>query len=198
MNLEKPDFIKRREEIIFQGKIIELVHETYFSNGKEITLEKGRRSPGTRLIIETPDGGFLISKEERPGFGLDYRLPGGKVFNSLVEYNEFLERSKNPSEILEKAKGAAIGEAQEEAGILPTEIEPFCISHCGGSFEWDLHYFIVKKYQEVGQNLEEHERIESMKVSKDVLLELIFSGKMQEDRSIAVLLKYLNKKNLLK
>jgi 8-oxo-dGTP pyrophosphatase MutT (NUDIX family) len=195
-NINSFEFIK--EEIKYKGKIIELVHETFLSNGKEINLEKGRRSPGTRLIIETPDGQFLISKEERPGLGLDFRLPGGKVFNSLNEYNEFLSLKKDDNEILERAKVAAINEAREEAGIDPIEMEEFCISSCGGSFEWDLYYFIVKKYNEVGQKLEEHEKIESVKISKDELIELALSGGIKEDRSVSVILKYLHKKGLLK
>src|SRR3989344_3426866 len=94
------------EKIVYQGKMIEIVQETVEVDGKEkvYVYEKGRRAPGVRLIIETPEGGFLISKEERPGVGLDYRLPGGKVFDSLVEYNEFLSNKKSEEEILEKAK----------------------------------------------------------------------------------------------
>ena len=177
--------------------MIEIVHETLFPNGKEIVLEKGRRAPGVRLIIETPDGEFLISKEERFGLGIDFRLPGGKVFDSLIEYNDFLVKQKDPKnqkEILEKVKVAVIREGMEEVGVKPIEMEFFCISKCGGSFEWDLYYFVIKKYEQVGQKLEEHEKIEVKKISKDELKELALSGKMKEDRSVAVILKYLNKK----
>jgi ADP-ribose pyrophosphatase YjhB (NUDIX family) len=184
----------KKEKIVYQGKMIEIVHEEVFVDGKEITLEKGRRAPGVRLIIETEDGGFLISKEERHGLGLDYRLPGGKVFDSLVEYNEFLSVPRESEEIHEKSRETAIKEGIEEAGIKPLELELFCVSNCGGSFEWDLYYFVVKKYEEVGQHLEEHEKIEITKVSMDELKELALSGKMKEDRSVAVLLRYLNQK----
>ncbi len=194
MDSGKTSFEFKGEKIKYQGEIMEVVQDTYFSNGKEFNFEKGRRSPGARLIIETPDSKFLISKEERPGLGLDYRLPGGKVFNSLSEFNEFLKLRKDPKEILEKAREAAINEAKEEAGINPIEMKEYCVSHCGGSFEWDLHYFIVKKYEEVGQNLEEHEKIEPIILSREELEEVIFSGKMKEDRSVAVLLKYLHNK----
>jgi len=185
----------KQEKIVYQGKMIEIVHETVFSNGKELVLEQGRRAPGVRLLIETPTGDFLISKEERHTIGLDYRLPGGKVFDSLVEYNEFLSRQKNPDEILEKVKEAATREGMEEAGIKPLEMELLLVSHCGGSFEWDLYYFIIKKYEEVGQKPEEHEKIESIKVSKAELFDLAVSGEMQEDRTVAVVLKYLYKKD---
>ncbi len=96
----------KNEKIIFQGKMIEVVHEIVSIDNKEVIYEKGRRAPGTRLIIETPDGGFLISKEERPGTGLDYRLPGGKVFDSLLEYNEFLSVGRKPEEIYESTGGS--------------------------------------------------------------------------------------------
>ena len=172
--------------------MIEVIHETFISNGKEIILEKGRRAPGVRLIIETPDGKFLISKEERPTIGMDYRLPGGKVFDSLIEYNEFILNNKE--NILERVKDAVVREGVEEAGIKALEMELICISHCGGSFDWDLYYFLIKKYEEVGQQLEEHEKIESVKVSKEELASLALSGEMKEDRSVAVLLKFLNKK----
>jgi len=178
------------EEIVFRGKMIEIVHETVSSNGKEIVLEKGRRAPGVRLIIETPDGEFLITKEQRFDKGLDYRLPGGKVFDSLLEYNNF---QKNAVEILSKAKETAIKEGMEEVGIKPKELELFCISKCGGSFDWDLYYFVVKKYDEVGQNLEEHEKIEVLKISREKLKKLALSNKMKEDRSVAVILRYLNR-----
>lgn len=170
--------------------MIEIVHETVSSNGKEFVLEHGRRAPGVRLIIETSDGEFLITKEERFDKGLDYRLPGGKVFDSLIEYNDF---KKNEVKILIKAKETAIKEGIEEVGIKPLEIELFYLSKCGGSFDWDLYYFIVKKYEEVGQHLEEHEKIEVVKISREKLKKLALSNKMKEDRSVAVILKYLNK-----
>jgi len=184
----------KNEKIVYQGKMIEIVHETLFPNGKEIVLEKGRRAPGVRLIIETTNGEFLISREERFGLGIDYRLPGGKVFDSYIEYNNFLSNKKDDKGILEKAKEACVKEGIEEAGIKPLEMELFTVSHCGGSFEWDLYYFVVKKYEEVGQNLEEHEKIEILKISREKLKELALSDKMKEDRSVAVILKYLLKK----
>ena len=117
----------------------------------------------------------------------------------LVPLDELLgliRKEFNPI-ILEKAKEAAIREGIEEAGIKPLEMEFISISRCGGSFEWDLYYFLVKKYEIVGQKLEEHEKIESIQVSRDELLQLALSGGMQEDRSVAVVLKYLYKKDLI-
>ncbi|MDQ5954165.1 MAG: ADP-ribose pyrophosphatase [Patescibacteria group bacterium] len=184
----------QNEKVVFQGKMIEVVHETIISNGKEIVLEKGRRAPGVRLIVEAPDGEYLITKEERHNIGLDYRIAGGKVFDSLIEYNDFLTNQKSEEEILIKAEQSMIREGIEEVGIKPTEYKLFCISKCGGSLDWDLYYFVISKYEEVGQKLEEHEKIEVVKVSVEKLKDLALSGAMAEDRSVAVILKYLNQK----
>lgn len=183
-----------KEKIVFQGKMIEIVQETALVNGKEKIYEKGRRAPGVRLIIETNDGEFLISEEDRKSIGIDYRLPGGKVFDSLVEYNEFLATNPTKEIFLEKAREAAIKEGEEEMGIKATELELFSISRCGGSFDWDLYYFIVKKYIETEQRLEDAEKIKVLKVSKEKLKEMAFGGQMAEDRSVGVLAKYFFKK----
>jgi len=187
------------EKVVYQGKIVELVQYPVVVNGQENIFEKARRSPGVRLIIETSDGGFILNKEKRHELGLkeDLRLPGGKVFNSLVLYNEFLSNQKDEKEIIEKAKKAAVKEAKEEAGIEPTEIEFLTISNCGATMEWDLYYFVVKKYKEVKQDLKETESMEILgivKVSREELKEKALSGEIQEDRSVAVILKYLNRK----
>lgn len=186
--------MNKNEKILFQGKMIEIVQETVEINGKEKVHEWGRRPPGVRLIIETLDGGFLISKEERHSIGTDFRLPGGKVFDSLKEYNEFLATNPTDEIILEKAREAAIKEGEEEMGIKATELELFSVSRCGGSFVWDLYYFVIKKYQNTQQRLQDAEKIEVVKVSKDKLKELAFGGGMAEDRSVAILAKYFYKK----
>jgi 8-oxo-dGTP pyrophosphatase MutT (NUDIX family) len=179
------------EKIVYQGKIIEVIEETVNSNGKELHLEKARRAPGVRLIIETPEGNFLLNKEKRHELeGTDFRLPGGKVFDRLKDYNDFL---KTGGDIIIKAKEAAELEALQEVGIQPVELEYLYTSHCGATIDWDLIYFVVKKYEKREQQLEEHEDIETVEVTREELKELALSGKMQEDRSVGMILKYLNK-----
>lgn len=188
------------EKIVYQGQIVELVEYPVEHNGKVMMFEKARRSPGVRIIIEASGGGFILNREKRHELGLeeDLRLPGGKLFDSLVEYNDFFLNQKDEMEIIEKAKEAAIKEAIEEVGIKPTEIEFLTISKCGATMEWDLYYFVVKKYTEVEKNLKDTESMEivgAVKLSKEELKEKALSGVISEDRSVAVILKYLNKLN---
>lgn len=187
----------KKEKIVYQGRIVELVEYPVEIGGHQVIFEKARRSPGVRLIIKTKDGKFLLNREKRHELGLeeDLRLPGGKVFDSLIQYNEFLSKQKNEKEIIKKATEAAIKEAQEEVGVKPTEIEFLAISKCGATIEWDLYYFIINSYEEVEKELKETEGMEIMgtvELSEEELKDAVLSGKMHEDRSVAVILKYLN------
>lgn len=79
-----------QEKIVYQGKIIEVVQQTRKTGDTEKLFEFARRSPGTRLIVRSGDK-VLLTKEYRTETGnWDYRLPGGKVFDTLEEYNRFL------------------------------------------------------------------------------------------------------------
>ena len=152
--------------------------------------EFARRSPGTRLIIVSPEQKILITKEYRPEIkAWDYRLPGGKVFNSLSEYNDFL---KTGEDILIAAKAAAVIEAQEEVGLKVGRIKHFATSTCGATMRWDLFYFIITDYQTLDKTA--HGSGENIQTNWFSLIEaknLALTGQMSEDRSAAVLLRYL-------
>jgi len=181
------------EKIAFQGNIIEIVQQDHdVGGGKIVTFEKARRAPGTRLIF-IKDGKVLLTKEHRIELDeLDYRLPGGKVFNRLTEYNDFLSTGED---ILIPAKKGAILEASEEVGILVEEddLELFHTSICGATVDWTLFYFVARNFREdeTGQTLEHGENIQPVWVTFDEAREICLSGKMQEDRSVGVLLRFL-------
>ena len=176
------------EEIVFKGKIIEVVRD-----GKR---EFARRSPGTRLIIvDEQKKSILLTKEYRQELGgWDYRLPGGKVFDTLAEYNEYLSSGKD---IAEAARRAAVKETKEETGIKVKNIEFFHRSICGATVIWDLYYFVVDRFEVLdSQKLEEGEQIQTSWVNLDQAKEICLSGKMQEDRSAVVLLRFIHQKLL--
>mgnify|MGYP001604260943 CR=1 FL=1 len=175
---------------IFQGRIFEVVQDK--------NREFVRRAPGTRLIIHDKKAEkVLITHEMRYELGEgDYRLPGGKVFNTLVEYLDFL---KSGRDIIEEAKKAAVLEARQEAGVLVDDIKFFAKSICGATVVWDLFYFIVDKFHLAEeQQLEEGETIEVNWVSLNEAKEIAISGRMKDERSAAVLLRYLHQFAVLK
>jgi ADP-ribose pyrophosphatase len=181
-----------QERIVYQGNMIELVHHDYQIGDKVKTFELARRAPGTRLIILNEKWEILISKEHRIEHQwYDYRLPGGKVFDTLKEYNTALQ---NKIDISMAAKEGAVREAEEECGITPQDLELFTISKCGATIEWDLYYFVITEFETLAtQQLEAGEDISLERMSKEDAELLCYSENFHEERSAMFLLRYLKK-----
>lgn len=180
------------EVVTFKGKLFEIVKQPMKAGNHKYTLEIAKRPPGTRLIIVSPDKKILLTKEYRPEYkGWDFRLPGGKVIDSLDEYNKLL---KNNKALLEMAEEGAKKEALEEVGIVVDKMEHFATSHCGVTIVWDLYYFVVTKYHEHpdGQQLAPAENIKPGWYSFDEAKNMCLNGKVREDRTVTILLRYLS------
>lgn len=178
------------EDIIAKGKIFELIQMNQ-EDGR--IFEVARRAPGVRLIIaDKTNKKVLLTKEYRQELAeWDYRLPGGKVFDSLDDFEAFRISGKN---IVEAAKRQAINEAQQEAGVEVDELELYKKSVLGATVEWDLFIFTVTKWQLSvhGQELEVGEKIEADNwVNFTDAERMILSGQMQEERVALVLLQWL-------
>jgi 8-oxo-dGTP pyrophosphatase MutT (NUDIX family) len=144
--------------------------------------------PGVRLLI-VKDDKVLITKEYRYELNeVDYRLPGGKVFDRLNEYVDSLNSGK---EILESAIDAAKIEAIEETGLRVKDLELIKISKAGATVEWDLYYFLIKDFEVEKQELGLGENIEVNWYSFDDVKTLCLGGKVSEDRTLGVLLSYV-------
>lgn len=187
------------EKILFQEGIFEFVSEEkdykIKNEPKKIKRKYVRRPPGVRAIIINTKGEILLSKEYRYELeSFDYRLPGGKVFDDLNSY----KTSLNNETILENAYKAVVKEVKEEIGFIASNPELYTISHAGSSIVWDLYYFIIKDYEIVpkGQELEEDEIIEGYAwKSQAEIIKMCLDKKIQEERSIGVLLTYILKNN---
>jgi len=181
------------EEIFAKGKLFELVHLKQ-DDGR--VFEVARRAPGVRLIIhDETDGKILLTKEFRRELGeWDYRLPGGKVFDSLDEYET---HRTSGDDIEAAAMMKAIEEAKQEAGVEIAELELYKKSILGATVEWDLYVFETSDWQlnVEGQELEVGEKIEADNwVTYDGAREMALNGSMQEERIALVLLQWLEGK----
>lgn len=177
------------EEIVFQGKIVEVVKQPMKISDKSVNFEFARRSPGTRLlIVDKVKKKLLLTKEFRHELDdYDYRLPGGKVFDSLDEYNEFLASGKD---IIEPATLRAKIEAKEETGVIASNPEYFYTSVNGATVVWDLLYFVINDWEQAEQELEAGEDITVEWVNFDKARKYALEN-MSEDRSAIVLLRWL-------
>jgi 8-oxo-dGTP pyrophosphatase MutT (NUDIX family) len=189
--IKAPPLVK--ETIRYRGKLFEVVSEPIEIDGKILEFEKVRRSPGVRLIIRDGQGDILLTREFRRELSkIDYRLPGGKVFDSLDEFNKFKETK---GDIIEKAKQAALKEAKEETGFVPDLLEHHSTSRLGATVEWDLYYFLalVNRSQQGIQQLEIGENIETVWFTQDQVKNLILEqGNFSEERSVAILIRILH------
>lgn len=183
---KKPGF-----KIIHQGNIFQVVQ---WEGKPGVLFEVAIRAPGVRLIIETEKDGqkaLLMTRElRRETSGLDYRLPGGKVFDSLEIYNNFINQG---GDIVEAAKQAAIKEGNEEAGLVGGDFTPIGISKNGATVEWDLYYFLVKNPKLGQQKLEAHEQgnIQIAILSVNEIFKKLSNGEIQEGRSADMIWKWL-------
>lgn len=182
------------EKVPFQGKILEIVRQdNEVVPGKVVTFEWARRSPGVRLLVMNRDRTkVLLTREYRSELkDYDYRLAGGKVFDTLEKYNNFLATKQD---VAVRASDKVVGEAVEETGLVVKTAELFHTSKLGATVEWDLLYFVVGDYEEHpdGQNLEDGENISVEWVPIDQAREMAMSGHMSEERSALILLRFLN------
>ncbi len=179
-----------KERIAYEGKIFEVVKQLMKIGNKEIEFEVARRAPGVRLLI-VKQNKILITKEFRTEInGSDYRLPGGKVFDTLAEYRKAREHNAN---ILVSAEAAARKECREEVGLTPLKISHFYTAHAGATVEWDLYYFLVEDFKESqeGQQLEDGEHISVEWKTFPEVKKMCLEHEIKEDRSVAVLLQFI-------
>lgn len=177
------------EQIAFKGKMFEIVHQPMQLGEINTTFEYARRAPGTRIIIPLHDGNILLTREYRPSLNAyDFRVPGGKVFDSLPEYTAF---RASGADMKDAAIAGAKKEAREEAGIIVDSLDFFALSKAGASVEWDLYYFVVTAYTESTQAPEEHEDITLAPTPREEVRRMCLDGRIQEDRSALMLLRYL-------
>lgn len=180
-----------QEKVVHRGEIFELVHEKQL-DGRN--FEIARRTPGVRIIFADKEHQkVLLTREFRHELqGWDYRLPGGKVFDSLKDYEAHRESG---ADILEAALDKAKDEGREEAGINIDNLELCEVSVAGGTVKWDLYVFEATKWRMGdGQSLEEGEEIETGNWFDYSEAEaMIMSGQMQEGRIALALLRWIYK-----
>ncbi|MBC7512581.1 hypothetical protein H7142_02910 [Candidatus Saccharibacteria bacterium] len=179
------------ESVFAKGRLFELINIEQ-DDGR--VFEVARRAPGVRLIIaNTAEQKVLLTKEYRQELGeWDYRLPGGKVFDTLDDFEAF--RSSG-TDVIEAAKLQAINEAQQEAGVELSQLSLYKKSVLGATVEWDLYVFEASEWQLSvhGQELEVGEMIEADNwVGYSEAESMILDGKMQEERVALILLQWLN------
>lgn len=179
--------------VAFQGELFRLTQKLVTTpDGKQLTFERSERPPGSRTIVVSKDGHkILLSREWRDELGgYDYRLPGGKTFNTYQEYRDFLDDDGNITDAAERGAGT---EVAQEAGIKITKCDFYKKALAGGTVVWELYYFVATDWEQTadGQQLEHGEEITTDWYPIPEVARMALSGEMHEDRSTGILLQWL-------
>lgn len=156
--------------------------------------ERVVRPPGVRLILHDADGRILITEEFRSSLGRkDFRLPGGKVFDTLEPY---LAVRGDDAALTNAVLKAARLEAKQETGVDHIDdLQLFARSDAGASVEWDLYYLSGTIAGRSGQELEDNEAEHGIAVhffTPSDVRQMIADGRISEDRTAGVLTRYLD------
>lgn len=186
----------------YRGRLLRIfTQNTRLQNGKVIAFEYAERSPGVRALIFNKSG-ILLTKEWRLEHNAaDMRLPGGKVFESLNDYLKYREISD--SELHSLAANAASKELFEEAGVTisPDQFNILHTSKCGATIVWDLLYMSAEVLDPPANlrfvSSEEGEQVTPCWITWDEALKYCLDGSVSEDRTAAVLLRFMFHNNLI-
>lgn len=180
----------------YRGRLVRIATQRMrFSDGTEKTFEFAERPPGVRILV-TDGKNILLTKEWRSeNQSWDYRLPGGKVFDTLDEYLLYKEMSS--TDLRQLSLLAAQKELKEET-LLNLPLESFKYLHysiCGATIIWDLHYFLAEapkqELEKFNITTSEGEQTHPRWFNYADAKSLCLKGDIQEDRTAAVLLRYL-------
>lgn len=187
------------EKSVFNNGFLEFLEteeEHTINNQKKLIKRKMvRRPPGVRALIlnKNDNQKILLSKEFRYELDKwDYRLPGGKVFDTLDLYKEAIARN----DVQKYVDESVAKEVLEEVGLIVKSQKLLKISHDGAGVIWDLFYYEIKDYEESldGAHLEENEFVEGyVWKSFDEIIKMCIEQKINEERTVGVLLSYILK-----
>lgn len=184
------------EKSIFNNGIFEFIEsvEEFTVDGEKRNIKRNfvRRPPGIRaLIVDKENKKILSSKEFRYELNeWDYRLPGGKVFDSLADYKKSLENN----DVLSHVEKTVPKEVLEEIGLIVKNPKLLKISKDGAGVIWDLYYYEITDYETSndGPKLEENELVDGyIWASFDEVIKLCINHLIHEDRTVGMLLTYI-------
>ena len=173
------EFLKTEEDFVVENQL------------KHIKRNMVRRPPGIRALIVNENNQILLSREFRYELNdWDYRLPGGKVFDSLDDYKSALENDT----VMENVLKTVPKEALEEVGLVVCNPKLLKVSLDGAGVIWDLYYFEIRDYKKSdnGHQLEEDEIINGYKWYEfNDIIKMCQNNEIHEDRTVGVLLTYI-------
>jgi ADP-ribose pyrophosphatase len=163
-------------QVIFEGRIIKLRIDTVLTaDGRQSTREIVEHADCIGVIAVDADNNILLVKQYRGATGKELlEIPAGGIDDG------------------ENAEAAVIREMQEETGLRPNTVVRLCgfYSSPGFSSEY-LHVFLAMDLAADPLHAEDTAGIEVIRVPVAQIPDLLASGKIEDAKSFAGLLYYL-------
>ena len=163
-------------ENIYKGKILNLrVDEIELPDGRNSVREIVEHSGGVTIIAITDDNEILLVKQYRkPAEDVLLEIPAGKLEDGEVPLS------------------CAKRELVEETGYQTNEINKLFSFYTSPGYSNEIiHIFIARGLTFIGQNPDNDEFIEVVKIKKQEIMELINNGKIKDSKTIIGLLRFL-------
>jgi ADP-ribose pyrophosphatase len=165
-----------KRKYVFEGRLIKVRVDA-------VATADGHRAE--REIVEHPDAVVMVAldKDDNVLLVSQYRAPLGK--NLLEIPAGVIEKSEN-------AKATVIREMQEETGYKPEKVEFLTGFYTSPGFSNEyLHLYMVRDLIPSRLEAEDTAGIELVRVPASQINELILSGRIQDAKTIAGLLLFL-------
>lgn len=161
---------KLKENKVFEGIVVDVMHQDYDYQNRIIRVEKVLHPGGVCVLaLDENNHTFLI---EQYRFGIEHDLlefPAG-----LIDSGESIET-------------AAIRELQEETGYHAHKITPFGHIHSSPGYLNEVTYlFLAEELEFVGQNLDQNEALEVIKIPFEEVIDRVLSGEITDAKTIAL------------
>jgi ADP-ribose pyrophosphatase len=161
---------------IYRGRILKLRVDTVLAvDGRKSTREIVEHDPCIGVVPVDAEGNILLVNQFRSPIGKNLlEIPAGGI-----------DKGEKPAE-------AVVREMREETGLKPGKVVPLTGYYLSPGFCNEfMHLFLAEDLVPAPLSAEDTAGIELVKVPVTQIPELIFSGKIEDSKSVAGLLYYL-------
>jgi ADP-ribose pyrophosphatase len=166
-------------KVIYKGRILKLrVDSVRTVDGRRSTREIVEHDPCIGVVaVDAEDNVLLVNQFRSPLQKELLEIPAGGI-----------DKGEDPA-------AAVIREMREETGLRPDKVERLTGFYLSPGFcDEYMHLFLAEGFESDPLSAEDTSGIEVVKVPVAQIPELIFSGKIEDSKSIAGLLYYLERR----
>lgn len=173
------NFERIDRKLVYSGNVIDLYEDTIkCPDGRCVKYDFIKHIGAAAVVPVLPNGNILMVKQNRNALDRDtLEIPAGKL------------DAEN-----ESTKEAAMRELEEETGYKSTNLELLITLRTTVAFcNERIDVYVARDFEKKQQNLDDDEEIDVYEYSIDDLCDMIYTGKIEDAKTIAALMAYKDK-----